>query len=569
VKSRLPFTICLVVLVSLTGLWTSPAAGRLHPPVRDISWAVENSGNRISYWLTDISFFNNTQETWDVPQADVVRQIVSVQADQGILTWIAQYRNAGDSSLTYWVHYRIYDPGRGQWRAGSWGPLGPGSGVWVDQHQVKDGVVAWVAHQGVNNTYTDEHSVNYATYDPQFGSFAQSQLAWRVPHFTSKYTPEVLRVKNGVVAWPMRDPKSGNCSDERSLNIFYTIYDQEIHRWQFIEYSWSNPYAGFDWIEIFNDTVVVDLQYSNWYLGELHDYMFYNPTTHKWDLLSNSDYDTAYGYAVKRRAYFVAAPNLGFVPFTTCFWDCSYALDGVNTPSAWSWDMEGSYFSTDRSPVLNLPYLIFTPPIDRMDTVTAHVTYNDSGTVYTASGEIRETTPPPPSGYISINNDAAYTNSANVTFSLDYEPSATEMCFRQTPGLYQWSTWEPVAHSKARTLDTLTLLGASPDGPYTVYVKFRDQYHSESPEYLATITLVTTPPTALLLLDWGATTTTNRNVQAFCIASSAYPMQMSYAACEITNNSIAWGVWWTPWVDYPSWLPLYVVVPFSSPSGQM
>jgi hypothetical protein len=569
-KICLPLRILLGVLVCLTGLWTSPAAGRLYPPVQGISYSVENSGTRIRYWLTDISFFSNTEETWDVPQADVVRQIIlpAKPVDQGILTWIAQYRNTGDSSLTYWVHYRIYDPGRGHWRAGSWGPLGPGSGTWVDQHQVKDGVVAWVAHQMVNNSYTMEHSVHYATYDPYFGSFAQSQLAWQVP-YSSKYAPEVLRVQNGVVAWPMRDIKSGQASDEKALDIFYAIYDQELHQWQFIQYCWSNPTAGFDWIKVLNDTVVVDLQYSNWYLGNLHDYMFYNPTTHKWDLLFNSDYETAYGYAVKRRAFFVAAPNLGFVPFTTCFWDCSFALDGFNTPSTWRWDMEGSDFSTDRSPVLNLPFLITFPgPFDRMDTVTAHVTYNDSGTPYTATAQVRETRPaPPPTGNISINNGTADTNSSNITLILNYDPSATQMRFRQTPGDVE-TDWEPVAATKTWALRNG---GAAIDGPYIIDVVFRNQDGTPSPMYSAAITLVTKPPAAVLWLDWGATATTNRNVQVFACAVTGYqgcPLQMSYAACEINKSDIAWGVWWTPWAYYPDLLPLYAVVPFSSPSGQ-
>jgi hypothetical protein len=43
---------------------------------------------------------------------------------------------------------------------------------------------------------------------------------------------------------------------------------------------------------------------------------------------------------------------------------------------------------------------------------------------------------------------------------------------------------------------------------------------------------------------------------------------MSYAACEINKSDIVWGVWWTPWAYYPDLLPLYAVVPFSSPSGQ-
>ncbi len=563
-KPRLYRWILFCALVCLTGLWTAPAAGRLNPPVQEIDWAVENSGTTIRFWLKNISFFGNTEDTWAVPPADV-RQIVSVHADKGILTWIAQYKNTADYSLANLVVYCIYDPGRGQWIKQQWGPLGPGNSVdggsWIDQpHQVVDGVVAWVAHRGFyDNRAMMEHSVCYATYDPKLGSFTQGQLLWQVPYFTSKYAPDELQIKNGVVAWPMKNANSGYTKNENALDIFYTIYDQELHKWQEMKYSWSSP-AGFDRIKILDDTLVVDLQYSNWYLGELHEYMFYDPTAQKWDLSYYKD------YAVKRRAFFVALPNVGFIPFTTCFWDCSYALDGVNTLSAWNWDMEGSYFSTDRSPVLNLPYLASLPgPFDRIDDVTEHVTYNDTGTVYTYKSQIREGTPPPPTGYININNDAAYTNSANVTLSLNYEASATEMHFRQVPGRLQYTAWEPVNHSKAWTLSTIHEVGTSPDGPRTVYVQFQDQYGQPSPEYPATITLVTTPPAAWLVL-YNGPASIYRNVQALAWAASNYSLEWSCAACEVAQTGLVWGVWWTPWADYG--LPLYAVVPFSSPSGQ-
>jgi hypothetical protein len=139
------------------------------------------------------------------------------------------------------------------------------------------------------------------------------------------------------------------------------------------------------------------------------------------------------------------------------------------------------------------------------------------------------------------------------------------MHFRQTPGRLQYTDWETVAPSKAWTLSTIHELGTSPDGPHTVYVQFQDQYGTPSPEYPATITLVTTPPAAWLIL-YNGPASTYRDVQVLAWAASNYSLQWSCAACEINTSGIAWGVWWTPWADYG--LPLYTVVPFRSQSAE-
>jgi hypothetical protein len=540
----------LLVLVCLAIFWTSPTWARLWPPCQAINWTMDTTTS-VRYGYTDPTSGVYMEETWVHSQGNE-RTILSVQVDQGILTWISRHVNAGESYYTFQVHFRIYDPGRGMWKAGSWGPF-IGYTTWLDQHQVKDGVIAWEAHRtlGAGPTDKKEHWVWYATYDPDFGSWALGNDYWPVDS-PSKYGPEVLRVKNGVVAWPMRDAKYGNASDQTVIDIFFAIYDQEVHQWK-------DAYAtvhgglgeGFDWIEIVEDSVYVKVRFTNAPYYSQDKWYMYDPYGHEWVWQSSFYPD------LDRRPFFVAQPTSGIVPFRVWFWDCSTALDGVPNPSVWDWIFAPDWTGADRS-----PSFLYTGP--GVFTVNESVNYAGGFYIYNAEGQITAQPPAPPSGGISINNGATYATSANVTLSLNYGSTTTQMCFRQSPGWALWGSWQPVAASRDWTLSTV--LGTS-DGPHYVWVKFKDQYGTESPEYQASIILDITPPAAILTLNDGAATTINPTVKVSMSASDAIGIErMSYTSFNEGDSKYMW-----THVDLPSLLtyrPKPSSIKFSSKPGR-
>jgi len=532
---RRSIPIILVALAFVTGLWTLEADARLYPPCQNINYAWGGDLITLRYWVSDPITGQTQEETYSL-EVGAAHSIESVQADQGILTWIAKYRAWGETDYTYEVHYRLYDPGRGAWRGGFWGPF-TGYGTWLGQHQVKDGVVAWTAHQSLGPNPTDplEHQVIYATYDPSFGSFVWDRHFWQVGYL-NKYSPEVLRVRNGVVAWPMNKSDSGQCSGEDAVEVYCTIYDQELQQWQ--NYRPDNSrMVNFDWINIPDDTLIVDEQFWSFYGSyENHHYFpFYDPNTHQW----NAGFGIEYDSAIRRRAFFVVWPSSGVTPFITWLWDCSFALDGATTQSAWLWESPRGVtfgYPNDRS-----TWASVSSP--RQYTITERIFYENYTQVYSSSQQINAVAPVPPTGGISINNDAHYTNSTNVSLSIHHDAGAVEMCFRQYPGLLLWSGWEPVANSKSWILSTLHVQGQPPDGPHTVSVKFRDQYGNESAIYEDTIDLVITPPAGSLTLNNGAVLTRNPMVTATWSAQSNYGMQMSYCYYNEGDSFYMWSSW--------------------------
>jgi hypothetical protein len=527
--------ILIITLVGCFAWWTVPAQARLFPPCQDIHWEWAGDLVTLRYWVTDPITGQTQEETYSLEQG-AAHAIEWVQADKGILTWIAKYRAFGETDYTYEVHFRLYDPGRGIWKTGVWGPF-TGYGAWIDQHQVKDGVVAWTAHKnlGPNPTDPKEHQVNYATYDPELGNFVADTMPWQVGYL-DKSSPEVLRVKNGVVSWPMNGAATGVASDMEQIDIYFTIYDQELHGWQpaYVTVHGGSYFfydLSFDWIEIVDDTAYVNVRFSTKgiVIYSKNNYYMYDPNSHTWD------YHSSFNPSLCRRAYCVAAPASGIVPFWVWLWDCSYALDGINNPSSWLWQLTpGDATLTDRTS----SFLCDAPG---QYTVTEKVFYEAGLTSYSAAGQITAQLPAAPAGGIAINNGATYTTSTNVTLSLGYSSSAKQMCFRQSPGLVTWTAWGPVATSKNWTLSTMRAVGTSPDGPHTVSVKFRDQYNTESLVSTASIILDTTPPAVLLTLNNGAATTTDPNVRVKWSASDAIGItQMSYAALNQGDSKYMW-----------------------------
>lgn len=107
-----------------------------------------------------------------------------------------------------------------------------------------------------------------------------------------------------------------------------------------------------------------------------------------------------------------------------------------------------------------------------------------------------------PTGTIIINNDAAFTDSLNVSLTLSAEDNIggsglSQMQFSNDN--VTWSTPEAYATSKAWTL-------TSGDGTKTVYVKYNDAARNWSGAFSDTIVLDMSPPSTPVVTDEGATT---------------------------------------------------------------
>lgn len=110
---------------------------------------------------------------------------------------------------------------------------------------------------------------------------------------------------------------------------------------------------------------------------------------------------------------------------------------------------------------------------------------NDSATYYQDSITYDST---PPTGTISINSGASYTNTTVVTLNLtsaDNLSGVWQMCFSNDGSSYY--PWETFDSTKTWTL-------SSGDGVKTVYTKYKDKAGNISNPYSDTITLDMTPP---------------------------------------------------------------------------
>lgn len=520
---RLRALAAIILLPTLLILCTSTVRARLYPPVQPISYSLV-AGDTIRYSIIDPVNSMTREETWTIPQGNE-RYIESAQHNQGILTWIDKYRNTGDAYYSFTVQYRIYDPGRGSWKAGSWGPF-TGYETSLEQHQVVDGVVAWTSKRrlGLDPSDVPEQKVLYVTYEPEFGTWTSGNRSW----VTATGGPEVLRVGNGIVAWPMKNPESGQASNEDSITIEAIIFDHELKQW--IGFGWTftkvEPFCmvGFDWIAIYQDTAQVQVRMSclaytdNWFLS-------YDPSNHKW--LMFPDNSTPY-----RRAYFKAWPDWGIVPFRTWFWDLSTGLEPPST--SYLWNLTAADSSTERSPGFQYTTAGFFDVLQNITYINPPPYWFQSQVSALAPG---------PTGSININNNAAYTNSYNVTLSLSYEPTAAEMRFKQVPGLSVWGSWQAVAPSKAWTLSGI-YVGDIPDGTHTVYVQYRTAWGVVGDEYQDSIELDVTPPAGTLTLNGGTLRTNNPVVQAVWSAADLYPgMQMSYSSYDEEDGFGIWSQW--------------------------
>ncbi len=144
----------------------------------------------------------------------------------------------------------------------------------------------------------------------------------------------------------------------------------------------------------------------------------------------------------------------------------------------------------------------------------------------------------PPSGAVSINAGAIYTNALSVTLALSAADAGAGVAQMQfSNDAVSWSDWEDFAASKAWAL-------AEGDGLKTVHVRFRDLLGNASTEtILDEIVLDTTPPSGTVSINAGAVYANSASVtltlSADDAASGVSEMQFS------PDNTD-----WSPWEGY-------------------
>lgn len=136
------------------------------------------------------------------------------------------------------------------------------------------------------------------------------------------------------------------------------------------------------------------------------------------------------------------------------------------------------------------------------NTITIDVIGSASQKTYT----IILTRNPLPTGSITINNNAAYSNSTSVTLNLTASASVSFMRFSSTSAGIQNAVWETYSPARANWIL------ASGNGYKYVYAQFKDDYDLTSPIYSDYIYLDTTAPTGTLSFQNGATCTQSRTV---------------------------------------------------------
>jgi hypothetical protein len=508
-----------IALVLILGFTAAPALA-LYPPCQDLTYWLDDPyfPTSITYTVYDPVSRLAKPETWSAPDGGLIS---SVQVDKGILTWIVIYL----SNYNCEIHYRIFDPGRGNWRADNWLAIGIND-LYVFEHQVHDGVVAWKIQYvyGKNNGEVF-NAVYYVTYSPDSGSWVLGEQAFDVP-VGSPRSPETLSVKDGVVAWPM------NPIDSR-VEVHFTIFDYGLNKWV----------TGKDDLMLIGDwhldyvtivTTGVFIRYAST-LPFTTEFAFYgyDPIQHTW----GPNQSTTPHFAA-----FVAQPLTVVETGWVCFWDTSLNADPASR-LATTWTFPGGYITNDVSPVHQFmtagSYWIYQDielPVGGHTPAQELVTVDELQPI---SGQIPG---------VEINNAATYTTSLNVSLSINGLSDSKEMCFQHIPGIIWWSAWEPYATSKSYQLSPFGMIGPGnpADGLQTVKVKFRNAAHVESPVYQASIIVDLTPPTGSVTLNDGQPTTANPRVhQAFTFSDANGVAGWRVAYLNAPFTTCIWGPWTT------------------------
>jgi len=164
-------------------------------------------------------------------------------------------------------------------------------------------------------------------------------------------------------------------------------------------------------------------------------------------------------------------------------------------------------------------------------TKTVYVQYKDNAGNW--SGSISDTIildTTLPTGTISINNGAQYTNSTSVTLNLSASDSSGVSKMRFSNDGTSWSGEENYATSKAWAL-------ISGDGTRTVYVQYKDNAGNWSGSISDTIILDTTAPTGTISINNGAQYTNSTSVT---LTLSASDSGSGVSKMRFSNDGTSW-----------------------------
>nr|WP_106782733.1 cadherin repeat domain-containing protein [Lysinibacillus timonensis] len=164
--------------------------------------------------------------------------------------------------------------------------------------------------------------------------------------------------------------------------------------------------------------------------------------------------------------------------------------------------------------------------------VTIRVT-DSTGNTFDKSFTIQVKQNVPPTGSLTINGGAEFTNSSNVTLDIvatDSNDNPIEM--RLKDGTGDWGEWEPYINTKPWTF-------SDGDGLKTIELQLRDSKSMQPDTYSDSITLDTTPPTGSILINDGVLYTNNTNV----ILSLSTTDANDSLEMQLSNDGVDWNQW--------------------------
>jgi thermitase len=195
------------------------------------------------------------------------------------------------------------------------------------------------------------------------------------------------------------------------------------------------------------------------------------------------------------------------------------------------------------------------PSGDGVKTVYYAIKNNAGLTTILSSNIILDTIPP--TGSISINDEAAYTNTPTVTLTLSLtDDNSNDAMMRFSNDNAEWSNWQTYSSTATWTLQDT-------DGTKTVYVQFKDNAGLLSTVASAQIILDTTAPSAVA--GQSRTVTPGASVTFDASGSSDANGIISYRWDFDDGSSIATGI--TVTHTYTSTGPYYVILTVEDPAG--
>ena len=160
---------------------------------------------------------------------------------------------------------------------------------------------------------------------------------------------------------------------------------------------------------------------------------------------------------------------------------------------------------------------------------------DSTGNTFEKSFTIQVKQNEPPTGTITINGGAEFTNSTVVTLNVtanDANGDPIEIRLKDSTG--DWEEWEPFVNGKTWTLPT-------GEGLKTVELQLRDSKSTQPDTYSDSIIVDTTPPTGSIGINSGALYTNNTIVQLSLTANDVNtPIMM-----QLSNDGMTWSSWET------------------------